>query len=254
MPQDLQTRPEPPPVASDPADHFSHLHKMSTTAGVTNQDYVAVNPLAVVAALLGVASGLAFSGWLLLVIPIVGIVFAVVAIWQIGNSNGTQTGKGLAVVGLALCVLCAAGMMASRYMQYAAVRNDANAIAATIADTGKLVQAADYKKAYDQFDAQFKRNIPFDQFQQTWQGVQTYIGKLQTMEWNGVMPAFESGAGTTMAATKAKVKFEKGQEERYDVILRHEGGKWLINALPQFFKPRPPQKKPADDFTDPRLG
>jgi hypothetical protein len=74
------------------------------------------------------------------------------------------------------------------------------------------------------------------------------------MQWNGVTPAFESGGGTTMAATKAKVKFEKGQEERYDVILRHEDGKWLINALPQFFKPRTPQqKKPADLFTDPKL-
>lgn len=248
MAHDLQTPPQPPPAASNPVDHFSHLHRMSTTAGVTNQDYVAVNPLAVVAALLGLASGLAFASSLLLVIPIVGIVFALVAIRQIADSNGTQTGRGLAIVGLALCLLCAAGVMTVRYLAYAAVRNDTNAIASTLVDTGKLIGAADYRRAYDQqFDAQFKRNIPFDRFQQIWKNLQSdsYVGTLQTIRWNGVTPAFESGGGTTMAATKAKIKFEKGNEERFDVILKLEDGKWRINAMPQFFQP---PKKPADNF------
>jgi hypothetical protein len=254
MPQDVQTAP-PPPAASDATtEHFSHLHKMSTTAGVTNQDYVAVNPLAVVAALVGIASGLAFAGWLLLVIPAVGVVFALVAIWQIGNSNGTQTGRGLAILGLALCLLCAGGMMVQRYMGHASLRNDTNAISDAISQTGKLIRSGDYRKAYDQYDAEFKRYIPFEQFQQVWQGNQAYIGKLETMEWNGITPAFESAGGAPMAATKAKIKFEKGQEERCDVILRVEDGKWRINAMPQFFKPKAPQKKPADQFTDPRLG
>src|SRR5258707_10382788 len=78
---------------SEAATHLSQLHKMSTTAGITNLDYVAVNHTAIVAALLGLASALAFFGWLLLVVPVVGIVFAVLAIRQINDSSGTQTGK-----------------------------------------------------------------------------------------------------------------------------------------------------------------
>ena len=71
-------------------DHLSRLHKMSTTAGVTNLDYVAVNHTAIAAVLLGLLSALSFFGFLLLVIPIVGVVFAVIALRQIGESNGTQ--------------------------------------------------------------------------------------------------------------------------------------------------------------------
>src|SRR3954451_18973037 len=92
--------------------HLSQLHKMSTTAGVTNLDYVAVNQTAIIALLLGLASGLAFFGYLLLIIPLVGIVFAIVAIRQITDSNGTQTGKGLAWGGLALCLLFGGGVLA----------------------------------------------------------------------------------------------------------------------------------------------
>ena len=54
------------------ADPLSKLHKMSTTAGLASQQYVAVNIAAVMAALLGVASGLSVFSPLLLVIPIVG--------------------------------------------------------------------------------------------------------------------------------------------------------------------------------------
>src|SRR5688572_22362990 len=111
MPNDAATNPQATldrgATAGAPdtaAEHLAHLHKMSTTAGVTNQDYVAVNTVAIVAAVLGLASGLAFFGWLMLVVPLAGIVFAVVAIRQINDSSGTQTGKGLAMIGLALCV------------------------------------------------------------------------------------------------------------------------------------------------------
>src|SRR5437763_244038 len=103
MPDVAQTTPTADSTSPTQADaHLASLHKMSTTAGVTNLGYVAVNQTAIVAALLGLASALAFFGWLLLVIPIVGVVFAIVAIRQINDSSGTQTGRGLALLGLAL--------------------------------------------------------------------------------------------------------------------------------------------------------
>ena len=248
MPQDVQTT-DPAATPDAAAEHLSHLHKMSTTAGVTNQDYVAVNPLAVVAALLGLASGLAFAGWLLLVVPVVGIVFAVVAIRQINDSNGTQTGKGFAILGLALCVLCAGGMMVRKYMDAAAVRSDEQAIAAAITQTGRLIGGGDYKQAYAQFDQAFHANVTYEEFRRLWETIQSsQVGKLQKMEWNGVRPAFGSAEGSATAAVIARLKFEKANEERYDVMLRKVGGKWLINSMPQFFRPRGQQRKAADDF------
>ena len=92
-----------PPIATEQAaDPLSKLHKMSTTAGVASQQYVAVNTTAVVAALLGVASAMAMFSPLLLVIPVATVVVSIVAWRQIANSNGTETGKPLAVLGLVL--------------------------------------------------------------------------------------------------------------------------------------------------------
>jgi hypothetical protein len=261
MPQDVQTNStatSEDAKSDTAAEHFSHLHKMSTTAGVTNQEYVAVNPLAVVAALLGVASGLSFFGWLLMVIPIAGIIFAIVAIRQIADSNGTQTGRGLAIVGLALCLLCAAGMMVQRYLEAAAVRNDEQAIAAAMSQTGRLIGGRDYKSAYAQFDDDFQQRFPYEQFQRTWETVQSsYVGKVEKMEWNGVRPVFQSAAGSTVATAVGRIKFQNAEEERYELMMRKVGNKWLINALPAFFRERGQQQRqqrPADQFNDPRLG
>ena len=85
--------------SADAGDRLGRLHKMSTTAGVTNLDYVAVNQTAIAAVLLGLLSLLSFAGFLLLVIPIVAVVFSILALRQIRQSNGTQTGRGLAWAG-----------------------------------------------------------------------------------------------------------------------------------------------------------
>ncbi len=75
---------------------------MSTTAGLGSQDYVAVNVTSVVAVLFGLASLLAIASPVLLVFPIVGVVLEPDRLRQVRNSNGTQTGKGLAILGLVL--------------------------------------------------------------------------------------------------------------------------------------------------------
>src|SRR5438105_4379840 len=95
----VSAKPQAAPVADDP---IAHLHKMSTTAGLGSGDYVAVNPVAVFAALVGLASTLALADNVLLFIPLVGVVLAVLALWQIAHSNGTQTGRGIAWLGMIL--------------------------------------------------------------------------------------------------------------------------------------------------------
>src|SRR5439155_24799091 len=91
--------PSPPPVD----DPLSHLHKMSTTAGLGSGEYVAINGTAIFALILGIVSALTlFEELVLLVVPLVGVVAAIVALRQISRSGGTQTGKGLATAGLVL--------------------------------------------------------------------------------------------------------------------------------------------------------
>ena len=70
-------------------------------------------------------------------------------------------------------------------------------------------------------------------------------------------PIFQSSAGSTVANAVGRIKFQNADEERYELLMRKVGNKWLINALPAFFRERgqqQKQQKPADQFNDPRLG
>jgi hypothetical protein len=145
-------------------------------------------------------------------------------------------------------------MIVKRFMDAAAVRADEQAIAAAMTQTGRLIGAGDYKQAYAQFDDAFQENVKFEEFQQIWETIQGSVGRLQKMEWNGVPPVFSSAEGSAMATAIARMKFERATEERYDVMLRKVGNKWLVNSLPQFFRPRQQPQRPKDQFTDPRLG
>jgi hypothetical protein len=223
--------------------HLANLHRMSTTAGVTNAGYVAVNHTAITAALLGLASALSFFGWLLLIVPVVGIVFVVVSIRQINDSSGTQTGKRLAYFGLALCLLFGGGAITRDVISIVRARGDETRIADTLAQLGQHIRQDNYKAAYDLHDDSFQSRVTLPQFQSKWKSVQAPdpLGKLISLEWNGVPPYIESEGGSPLAATKAKAKFEKGQDERFDIILRKVGDRWLIDKFPDFF----PEKRPA---------
>jgi hypothetical protein len=240
--------------------HLARLHKMSTTAGVTNTDYVAVNQTAVVALVLGVLSSIALLGSLLLVVPVVGVVFAIVAIRQINDSSGTQTGKAMAWAGLALCVVFAGAKVTWDVMAGMSVRQDEERIAATIAELGKDVREGDYASAYKLFDDPFQNRVKIESFKKTWEAVQAPkpLGRVKVLEWNQVTPVFESAAGGRSAIAQARMSFTNtaGQrEERVDLVLRQVGSKWLIMRFETFFpeprRPRQPQQE--DVFDDERL-
>src|SRR5690349_615074 len=88
------------PVDDLGPDPLRSLHKMSTTAGISSQEYVAINTAAVWTAALGVASLFALIDPILLVIPLAAVVFGFVALHQIKDSNGTETGRSWAWLGL----------------------------------------------------------------------------------------------------------------------------------------------------------
>ena len=236
-----------PANGSAAADPLGRLHKMSTTAGVTNLDYVAVNQTAIAAVLLGLLSAVSFFGFLLLLIPIVAVVFAVVALRQIGQSNGTQTGRGLALLGLALAVVLGGWAIGQEVLAAARVRGDETAIANTISQVGNLVREGKHKEAYELFDPEFQKKVPLTLFQTRWTQIlgSSELGKFELFEWNGVTPAFESMEGRKAAATKVRTKFEKGSEDRFDLVLREDAGRWLIYQLRGFFPESLPSPPPG---------
>src|SRR5271170_804167 len=89
----------PTPVGAAGTDHLRELPKMSSTAGVGTEEYVAINVPAVFALLLGFAGILALIEAPFVVIALAAIVVAIVAMVQIAKSSGTQAGGGFAVAG-----------------------------------------------------------------------------------------------------------------------------------------------------------
>lgn len=236
------------PAALEAERHLASLHKMSTTAGITDGGYVAVNLTSVVALLLGLASALAFSSAILLLVPLLAIGCALLAVRQIRNSNGTQTGVPLAYLGIALSVLLGGGAVAALVMNYMAVSPEARQVGQTLGDVGRLVIDQKYEQAYQRFDHNFQERVPFDTFKGTWEAMRNSktAGGLEIMEWNGVTPEFTQAEGNPVAATKLRIKFRNFGEDRADVILIKVGPTWYINNIPQWFPQKPPRRGPRD--------
>ncbi len=228
-------------VAGD--DPFLRLHKMSTTAGIGSQDYVAINALSVVAIILGLASSLALLDPLLLVIPAAGIVCAIVALRQIGRSNQTQTGKALAWGGMLLSLLFC-GLVGGRELRDAASnRADEQSIARLIEQLDTDIKRGDWEHLYAQCSDRFTERVSPEQFIERWnaQLKNPYFGKINRVSWKGVA-AFYTEPQTQQRVAQSQAIFDVASgEQRIDIGFRRVDDKWMIDALPQIF----PQEQPG---------
>ena len=218
-----------------------HLHKMSTTAGLGSQEYVAVNVTAVVAALLGFASLLAMLNNILLVIPIVGAILSCVALAQVHNSNGTQTGKGLAFLGLLLCGGITVGLICTRVVEGIRRSEDQRTIANLCDQFGRLIAQKKYDEAYDLFDADFQERVKPDPFKIHLASLQEskVSPPIDQIAWNGLIQfqTDEGGLDTAESVMKIHYKDIVG-EGRYNARFRRAaGGSWKIDNIPDLFPP-----------------
>ena len=226
-------------------DPLSHLHKMSTTAGLGSGEYVAVNGAAVFALLLGLASALALLEEVLLVIPITAIIVAIVGWRQINQSNGTQTGKGLVAVALA-CALGFGGFVVAREATRGLrTRDDRSAIRTTVTDFGAKVKAGDVDGAYGLFSDQFRENVDKAKFTERVNLVRQseIFGSLKDTSWNG-LAAFQTddATGRAYAVTKFKMHLDKTEVDM-EANLRRDGTRWVFDSMPTLFPPQQQQQQ-----------
>lgn len=246
---DLQSPPtENRPKASQPDDEvdpLGHLYKMSTTAGLGSTDYVAINAPAVLAVILGLASALAVVDKILLIVPIAGVICAVVALYQIGKSAGTQTGRGLAVLGLVLSLGFAAyvGFLAMGKMR--TERADRAAIETIISKLTGHVQKGEFEQAYALFSPRFQERVPQPEFADRMKYVQDgSYGKLVTITTNGRYD-FNSDPTTGIRIAQAilQMKLDKNPEpSRQEAVFRLADGEWKFENIPGLF-PDPQQNQ-----------
>ena len=223
-------------------DPLAKLHKMSTTAGVASPQYVAISTAAVVASLLGVASALALLSPLLLIIPVAGVVVACVAWRHIADSNGTETGKGLAAAGLVLSLLLGGGIFGREVAERVHARNDARQMQAVADQLTQRLKARDYDAAYGMFTTPFRQRVTLDQFKVRWESMQQ-PGPLQSLTWNGVLPAYESVGQSVAGVISMAVSFTD-REGRFTFVFRKtDDGGWQLENIPELFPMERPQRR-----------
>jgi hypothetical protein len=229
------------------ADPLSNLYKMSRTAGLGSTEYVAINGAAVTAAILGMASALAMVADVLLVIPVVGVIFAIVALRQISHSNGTQGGRLLAWGGLVLSLAFAGIVIGGQVREVMAHRADSAQIVSLIDEFSAAAKAGDVDKAYDLFSPQFQQRVDKERFAGIMKMLKNHpiSGELQQIKWNGVRFQFESSSdGADRIANGAMhVQFANSRDPlRTELLFRNLGQGWKIYNIPNFF---PDQQQPA---------
>jgi hypothetical protein len=227
------------PGPNGEVDPLERLHKMSRTAGVGTQEYVAVNSVSVAALLLGVASALAVLDRIMLVVPLAAIVCAIIALYQIAHSNGTQTGRLLAWGGLLLAMLFTVGQVTRQVTERAQTRNDRQAIMHQIAAFGQKLASEDFDGAYAMTGERFKKRVPAEQFTNLFKARFRHPahGKVTSMRSNGLVDFQPDERGANrIAASNAIVELEHSKNpDRQPMTFTKIERQWVIEDLPGWF-------------------
>ena len=221
-------------------EHLSRLHKMSTTAGIATQEYVAINSMAIAAAVVGLATAVVLTGYtVFLVLAVAGVVCGVLALQQIRDSAGTQGGRGIAVLGIVLSLLFGGIGIARMVLDARRERADAVLLAQAIKDLGATLAAGEFKKAYESTDPVFQRTHPYTRWEQVFKGQAEAFGKLTKFEGNGIVQFTTLADGTYTGVTMIVAQWEKrlGEDARLATYLTpDETGKWRIYRIIQGFE------------------
>jgi hypothetical protein len=239
---ELSTKPSSTYAAEE--DPLASLHKMSMTAGLGSQDYVAINNLAIGAVVLGLLGILALVWPLVLISSAAGLVCAILSLFQIRNSNGTQTGKMIVLLALVFC-LGVGGFVAFRTASAAIeASRDQQEISQKL---GGYLAGHEYDHAYALCSDDFRQRVSEAKFIDTFQTQDRLggAGALKSMAWNGVDDWFGSEAnGDRIAVANTLVSYEKANQPfqwnlSFLKVYDNSGAHWEVNDIPQLFpKPR----------------
>lgn len=232
-----------------PNDPVTRLHRMSTTAGVGSQDYVAINNVAIASALLGIATLLALFGNALLIIPAVAIICGIVALRQIRLSSGTQSGRIFAWGGIALSLLIS-GWIISAQLSYALrARGDRAAIVQVITDLGSRARDNQWEQAYELFTDDFHKRVALDAFSQRLKVMlgNEVVGSLARTGSNNIVNFDYSHDDDTRAVALIEFYFSKSDQPAPELGTFYKTPRgWLIGGIGDLFVD-PNAPPPPDD-------
>ena len=229
----------------DPA--MRSLYHMSRTAGVGLQDYAAVNVFAVIGLLLAVASVLVliFADAIgMLIIPAAAIIISLIAFVQIQSSNGTQTGRGIAIAGLVIALGFAGTNLYGRTTVASRERADRAAIEAVVEQFETAAVAGKSVDAYALFGTRFRETVQPETFDRTLTSRinQSFGGNKISQVSLGERVQFETDANgvrfaTALLTMKTDAKFPDGSPIQGEAAaeFRKVDDAWKIQNIMNWF-------------------
>ena len=221
------------------ADPLHNLYRMSRTAGLGSGDYVAINNTSIVALLLGLASSLALLFPSAIIVGAAAVVCGILALVQIRSSNGTETGRVFAALGILLGLALAGAATAKLVIANVQHRRDEAAIGQVIKQLNDHIVAKRYSEAYQTlFSDNFKGAFDEAEFARRWEAHVPIMGEIQSIGWGGRAEIQDVRAtGERRAVVSSSVKFAKFPDSATQPIglLYHEG-EWMIDTIAQIFE------------------
>jgi hypothetical protein len=237
---DLQTPNAPSDPAASSGEALSHLYKMSTTSA-GGGDYIAINGTSIFALLLGVASVLAMAADVFLLVPLAGVFLAIIALIQIRNSSGTQSGRAFAFGGLFLAMLIGGAKIALAAKDWAQTRADTQVVAPMVDQLSKDIRAARYDEAYeDLFTSTFRARVSLKQFTDAFERVSASrdVGPITSIRWNHQrIEFFDIGtSGVRTGYVMCLIEFTRMSGASREVItFSTRDGTWKIDNIEWLF-------------------
>jgi hypothetical protein len=163
--------------------------------------------------------------------------------WRhIAGSNGTETGKPLAAIGLVLSLLLGGGIFGKEVADRVRARGDARQMQAIADQLTRHLKARDYGPAYDLFSTAFRQRISPDQFKARWEALQQ-TGSLQSVVWNGVLPVYETVEGGQGVAGVVSMAVDfQDREGRFTFVFHKSAEAWQLDNIPEVFPIERPQR------------
>ena len=237
-----------PTQSGDASDPLSTLHRMSTTAGASSQEYVAVNLMAVAALALGLASALVLLTDVLLVIPLAALASGILALRQIRRSSGTQTGRVLVVLGMLIGLGFGTFIGVRAVREYNLTRHEQAAIETVVGDLGQRITAKDFAGTLGLFSDGFltRKKITPEIFAQVWRrSTQSEAyGNVTAVSISRVVLSPREGQRQRGAGSMLIITFERSEQPlRREIVFRKMNDRWKIDDIPMIF-PSPPPEAP----------
>ena len=171
------------------------------------------------------------------------------ALTQIRHSGGTQSGQGLAILGLMLAVGCFAVVGGRSWIEHSRVSDDERKTIALVGQLNDLVMSGKYADAYALMGDSFKERVKEPEWEQRWEQLRNgrTTQKLKGLQSNQRVQ-FEppTATGEEWARGFLIPQFEGAPSyDRLDIFFKKRpDGSWAIENLPAFF-PTDQARKPG---------